>query len=101
MNNLKWLSILCLATACGAVNAPDDSDTDDLSSSTVSMEMVRANPSIAPNVVIPKDVKVTGRARPEPTRGLQSMGGEGSFTLARPGDFLYTVNQLGQFLNLP
>ena len=27
-------------------------------------------------------------------------GGQGSLTLAQPGDFLYTVNQLGQFLNL-
>src|SRR4051812_3231278 len=65
MNNLKWLSVLCLVTACGAVDTnQDDSDTDDLSSATVSMEMVRANPSLAPAVSVPKDVKVNGRARP-------------------------------------
>ena len=99
----KWLSILCLVTtcACGAFGtAQDDSDTDDLSSSTVSMEMVRANPALAPNVVVPKDVKVNGRARQDDARTLQHLGGEGSFTMVKPGDFLYTVNQLGQFLNL-
>src|SRR4051812_27803163 len=64
MNNLKWLSVLCLATACGTAGvSQDDSDTDDLSSATVSMEMVRSDPSLAPHVAVPKDVKVHGRAR--------------------------------------
>src|SRR5947209_19880840 len=105
MNTLKWLSVLCLATACGARNtAQDDSDTDDLSSATVSMEMVRANPSIAPSVVVPKGVRVNGRARPvasDDARDLGGSGGSGSLTLVQPGDFLYTSNQLGQFSKLP
>ena len=104
MNNLKWLPVLCLATACGAVGtAQDESDTDDLSNSTVSMEMVRQNPALAPNVSVPRDVKVNGRARPisaDDAREMGGIGGQGSLTLAQPGDFLYTVNQLGQFLNL-
>src|SRR4051812_2678796 len=78
MNNLKWLSVLCLATACGAANtAQDDSDTDDLSSATVSMEMVRANHSLAPQVVVPTDVKVNGRARPVSADDARELGGIG------------------------
>src|SRR3954468_17526555 len=104
MNNLKWLTVLCLATACGAANtAQDDSDTDDLSSATVSMAMVRNDPSLAPHVVVPKDVKVQGRARPvaaDDSRELGGVGGNGSLTMVQPGDFLYTANQLGQFLKL-
>ena len=94
MNKLKWIAVLVLTAACGAVGtAQDDSDTDDLSSSTVSMEMVHQNPSLAPAVRIPKDVRVNGRARLEPTI-------EGFSRPVGPGDFLYTVNQLGQFLQL-
>ncbi|MFN2549617.1 MAG: C2 family cysteine protease [Myxococcales bacterium] len=97
MKNLKWIGVLVLTAACGAVEQDGlDSDTDDLSSTTFSMEMVRANPSLLPNVTPPKDVRVDGRARQE-----TSIEGAMRQPLAQPGDFLYTVNQLGQFLQLP
>src|SRR5438270_773806 len=101
MKSFKYLAVLCLTAACGAVStAQDDSDTDDLSSSTVSMEMVRQNPSLAPNVTVPRDVRVNGRARPESIFGERDNGVEGFSRPVGPGDFLYTVNQLGQFLQL-
>ena len=98
MKKLLW--ILVVTAACGSVNAPDDSDTDDLSSATVSMAMVRDNPSLAPNVVVPKDVKVAGRARrveSDVTTGSRGTG----LHMVQPGDFLYAANQLDQFLKLP
>ena len=70
MNNLKILSALCivgLAAACGAeMPGNDDSDTDDLSASTVSMEMVRQNPALLPGVKVPDGVRVNGHPRPLP-----------------------------------
>ena len=95
MKNLKWLAVLVLP-ACGTLEHDADSDTADLSSSTVSMEMVRANPALLPNVTPPKDVRVNGRARQE-----TDIAGSVRDPLTQPGDFLYTVNQLGQFLQLP
>jgi hypothetical protein len=97
-HRVKWLAALALTAACGAVEHDTDSDTDDLSATTFSMEMVRANPSLLPGVTPPRDVRVDGRARPEST--IESFLREPP-PLVQPGDFLYTVNQLGQFLQLP
>ena len=109
MNNLKWLSALCLtsmALACGGTTpgSADDSDTDDLSDTTYSMEMVRANPQLAPNVAVPQGFKVKGHSRPVSSdlAREQELGpvGFGFHHPVVPGDFLYTANQLGQFLQL-
>ena len=98
MNSLKWLPVLALAAACGQPPADDASDTDDLSTSTLSMEMVRANPALAPHVVVPEGVRVNGRARPLPEAQVHAQGG--FHGPVHEGDFLYGANQLGQFLQL-
>ena len=57
MRSFRFLPAGLLAAtglACGAP-APTDlaGDTDELSDATVSMEMVRKNPSLAPSVAVP------------------------------------------------
>jgi len=94
MNDLKWLPLLslaALAAACGA---------QDLSSATVSMQMVRENPALAPGVSVPDGLHVAGRARPLSLDAARD-GIQGPVRLQGPGDFLYEANQLGQFLQLP
>jgi hypothetical protein len=105
MKNFQWLQVLCLASlaaACGAQPASEDSDTDDLSSSTLSMEMVRQDPALAPGVTVPEGVRVNGRARPLAADDVrdQESGVEGAFRQGDENNWLYTANQLGQFLNL-
>jgi hypothetical protein len=91
-------SALC-ATVLAACGGPADdldtsSDTDNLSATTYSMEMVRADPSLAPGVAVPAGQRVAGHGRP-------SSGTIGAnFVTVGPTDWLYSANQLGQFLNL-
>src|SRR5437763_3390045 len=64
---LSALSILSLAAACGGqIDGQDDDNTDDLSPSTYSMEMVRQNPALLPGVKVPDGVRVNGHPRPLP-----------------------------------
>ena len=105
MPPMKWLPVLCLAALTACAQGPaEDSDTDDLSSSTLSMEMVRKNPALAPGVEVPHDVPVKGRARPLSQSDAREKGGvdgQGSLRLVGPSDWLYAANQLGQFSQLP
>ena len=65
MNNLKWLSVLCLATACGASNVPRTTATPTTSPARpFRWRWSAADPSLAPHVAVPKDVKVKGHSRP-------------------------------------
>ena len=91
----SWMLALCSAAiACGTAPG-EDSDTDDLSSTTYSMEMVRANPSLLPGVTPPPGVRVNGRGRP-----LQSDDGKAPASWVHEHDFLYDANGLNQFLKL-
>ena len=91
------LLAIALVAGCGAAGPEIDSDTDELSDATVSMEMVRANPALARGITPPEGRRVPGR--PAPLRE----SGPGAFRspLHGEGSFLYTANQLGQFLKLP
>jgi hypothetical protein len=88
------------AVACGAETPglSNDSDTDDLSDSTVSMEMVRQNPALAPGVALPEGKKVNGHARPRAAGTIAPL--HDPFN-SGPGSFLYDANGLGQFKQLP
>src|SRR5438132_13939574 len=94
----KWLLIpALLLAACGSAPAGsgDESDTDELSSSTYSMEMLRANPSLLPGVTPPPGVRVAGHARPLALDESKAP----VFPIDRHS-WLYDANQLGQFLKL-
>ena len=102
MKKFSWLPVLCLALAACAQGASEDSDSDDLSSATLSMEMVRRNPALAPDVAVPQGVRVAGRSRPlSSSDGRDLSAPSGALRTAGPSDWLYTANQLGQFLQLP
>jgi hypothetical protein len=95
MKNKWWLAAL-FAIGCGAVPAQDDSDTDDLSSSTYSMEMVRANPGLLPGVRPAEGQRTNGRPRHVKRWTRSSV-----HRRIDESNWLYTANQLGQFLHLP
>jgi hypothetical protein len=102
MTDFKWLAALGIASmalACGGEIAADESETDDLSSSTVSMEMVRANPALLPGVKPADGVRVNGRARPTPAADVRARGA-GFHGRVDESSWLYAANQLGQFLHL-
>jgi len=88
------LLVVCAAVACGAAPS-EDSDTDDLSPTRYSMEMVRANPSLLPGVTPPPGVRVNGSARP-----LSSDDAKAKVAPIDRRNWLYDANQLGQFLTL-
>jgi hypothetical protein len=93
--------LAAFAVACGAETQglSNDSDTADLSDSTISMEMVRANPALAPGVALPEGTKVNGRGRPKAAATLTGAD-DNSFQFG-PGSWLYDANGLGQFKQLP
>ncbi len=68
MRSLRFLPALlatALSMACGApADSALDGDTDELSDATVSMEMVRKNPALAPTVAVPERTAVKGRKPP-------------------------------------
>jgi hypothetical protein len=99
MNNLRFLPVLCIvATACGGELSGADENTDDLSASTYSMEMVRQNPALLPDVKAPFGVRVNGHPRP---LSPDEQGTAGFRDRHEQSSWLYTANQLGQFLQLP
>lgn len=89
------LAVLALAAACGHADLGDDldADSDALSATTFSMEMVRKNPALAPGVAAIESSYTKGRPAP---------GGERAARIVQPqpGSFLYAANQLDQFLKL-
>jgi hypothetical protein len=77
-----------------------DSQVDDLTDATLSMAMVRDNPSLAPSVVVPDGKRVAGRRRP-----LESVLGtyrpNNVWDVSNPGaGWLYDANGLNQFKKL-
>src|SRR5947199_7253419 len=91
----KWLVIPALfAFACGTAPG-QDSDIDDLSSSTYSMEMVRQNPALLPGVTPPAGQRVNGHGRPLSLDDSKAP----SFPIGRD-NWLYDANGLNQFLKL-
>jgi hypothetical protein len=106
MKNYNWLaalSILSLAAACGG-EIGEDVGTDDLSDSTYSMEMVRANPALLPSAKPAEGVKTNGRPRPLSAGDLRGdEGGPDGFGFGRVDEhhWLYAANQLDQFSKLP
>ena len=65
------LVLLLALVACGTQHpvsptAGGDADFDPLSAATLSMAMVRANPALAPDVVVPAGTFVLGRPHPLP-----------------------------------
>jgi hypothetical protein len=99
MNNPKFLAapcILALAACGGQIAGQEDDNTDDLSSSTYSMEMVRQNPALLPGVTPPPGVRVNGHPAPlhDHAQGTSFHGRHDE------SNWLYTANQLGQFLHL-
>ncbi len=101
-NLLPIVVLMSLLAACGT-EAPGafDSDTDELSSATYSMAQVRADPSLAPDVVVPPGRHVIGHARPSSADLLNP----NDLVVHRPNPWadatwLYDANQLGQFLTL-
>ena len=96
MPNLKTVQVLCLAgllAGCGAeLSDNTDSDTDDLSASTFSMEMVRQNPALLPGVKVPDGVRVNGHPRPLPA----DEQGTSFRQRGEESNWLYTANQLGR-----
>src|ERR1041384_3098457 len=92
----KWSLLIpaALAFACGGTPG-EDSDTDDLSATTYSMEMVRANPALLPGVTPPAGQRVDGHSRP-----LSSDDSiERMFPIGRD-NWLYDANGLNQFVKL-
>ncbi|MBS2022017.1 MAG: hypothetical protein JST92_06375 [Deltaproteobacteria bacterium] len=84
--------------ACGAdLTDANDSDTDDLSDTTYSMEMVRANPALLPSVQVVDARKVTGHGRPGAQADVAHTNFQGGGWDAA---WLYDANGLGQFKNL-
>ncbi|MBS2022698.1 MAG: hypothetical protein JST92_09825 [Deltaproteobacteria bacterium] len=96
--------LAALATACGTElpNAADDSDTDDLSATTYSMEMLRANPALLPSVSVPDGVHVNGRGRPMPAAELRDMTPEEfKWSSNNPAaSWLFDANGIAGFKNL-
>jgi len=90
---------LSLAAACGTASiegADDlDSDADALSDGTPSMEMIRSGARAAAGVTPPLALRVRGKVRPFDNDGV-----ERGYRIVKPGSFLYTGNQLDQFLKL-
>ena len=105
MSSFRFASVLVLAVlaaACGAQSpATEDSDTDELSDATVSMEMVRKDPRLAPSVVVPEGRHVNGRGRPLDHEfavpGHERLGWGASNPAS---SWLYDANGLGQFKDL-
>ena len=103
MRSLRFLPVLLATALSMACGAPADSnlsgDTDELSDATVSMEMVRKNPALAPGVAVPERTVVKGHKAPvneavTPTH--QSL-----WNPSAPGNaWLIDAANLGQFTNL-
>ena len=103
MRSLRFLPILlqaALSMACGApADANLDGDTDELSDATVSMEMVRKNPALAPSVVVPEGKAVKGHKPPAADAFAAPQNGLWNPHL--PGNaWLIEAANLGQFTNL-
>ena len=92
----KWSLLIpaLFAFACGGTPG-EDSDTDDLSATTYSMEMVRANPALLPGVTPPAGQHVDGRGRPLASDDAKAP----TFPIGRD-NWLYDANGLNQFLKL-
>jgi hypothetical protein len=99
LSRVAALAAVALAAACGG---PADlgtngleADVDALSATTYSMEMVRKNPSLMPSVQLIEGRFTKGRPAP----AARDIAGRNVHV--PPSSWLYTANQLDQFLKLP